>query len=83
MSTVYFTKYALGAKGKIETQHGGFVSVEKGYAVNSRTKTRENLGKTAFLDKDEALAAVEAAKEKRLASLRKQIETVEKIKGHF
>ena len=77
MTTYYLSKCALGRKGKIEVANGEVSSdgqyVRHGYSYFA-------IGKGAHLTPEAAIAAAEAARIKKIASLKGQITALEKMK---
>lgn len=77
MTTYYLSKYALGRKGKIEAADcevsgdGRYVRQGYGYLL---------LGRDAHITPEAATAAAEAARLKKIASLKKQLAALEKMK---
>lgn len=78
--TYYITKYALSNAGRLQ-QRTGPSSVSDGLVYFSGDWTGYTLGRDIFTDKDEALAAVLTARDKKIASLEKQIAKLRKIGG--
>ena len=80
MSKVFITKYAL-TSGIKEME----LEIIKSNFANSPDYVRDGswtffyIGKDVFLDKSEALNKAEGMRKKKIASLRKQIEKLEKL----
>lgn len=80
MAKVFITRYALTSGIKeVETE------IHKSNFKDSPNYVRDSaysfyyIGKDAFLDKSEALNKAEGMRKKKIASLRKQIEKLEKL----
>lgn len=80
MAKVYITKYALTSGIKeVETEiHKSTLNDNLNY-VRDSAYSFHYIGKDAFLDKSEALNKAEDMRKKKIASLRKQIEKLEKL----
>ena len=80
MAKVFITKYAL-TSGIKEME----LEIVKSNFSNSQDYVREGswtffyIGKDVFLDKSEAVKTAEKMRKKKIASLRKQIEKLEKL----
>lgn len=73
MAKVYVTKYAISR---------GIEEIERDYDysyIKYNFHTFLYIGKDAFLDKSEAIKKAEEMKKRKIASLRKQIEKLEKM----
>lgn len=80
MAKVFITKYALTSGIKeVETEiHKSIFKDFPNYIRNSAYRFHY-IGKDAFLNKSEALQKAENMRKKKIASLRKQIEKLEKL----
>lgn len=78
--TYYLSKYALSNKGRI-TAFTGEVHRECGYVSNIKDGywTFFKLGRDVHETTEAAIAAAEAARTKKIASLKKQIAALEKL----
>lgn len=77
--TYYLSKYALSSKGKISTFVAKDEPDELGYVVPAGTWRCVKVGRDAYRTVEEAIAAAETARTKKIASLRKQIAALEKL----
>lgn len=80
MAKVFITKYALTSGIKeVETKIHKSTFKDYSYYVRDSAYSFHYIGKDAFLDKSEALNKAEDMRKKKIASLRKQIEKLEKL----
>lgn len=80
MAKVFITKYAL-TSGIKEVETEIHKSTFKDYPnyIRDSAYSFHYIGKDAFLNKSEALQKAENMRKKKIASLRKQIEKLEKL----
>ena len=78
MAKVFITRYAL-TSGIKEVETEIHKSNFKDSSVRDSAYSFYYIGKDAFLDKSEALNKAEGMRKKKIASLRKQIEKLEKL----
>lgn len=80
MTTYYLTRYALSSQGAITSFEADGPPSESGY-VRQRDSwwTSFKIGRDAHATPEGAIAAAEAARTKKIASLRKQIAALEKM----
>ena len=80
MAKVFITRYALTSGIKeVETEIHKSTFKDYPNCVRDSTFSFYYIGKDAFLDKSEALNKAEDMRKKKIASLRKQIEKLEKL----
>ena len=80
MTTYYVTKYALSSKGKIAALVADGPPSEHGYVYETGWAGRSyKIDRDVFTTPQAAIAAAEAARKKKIASLRKQIAALEKV----
>lgn len=75
----YLTKYALSNKGEIELVEGSDEPSSGGYVHIGGKFGVYKVGRDVHTTSEDALKAVEAARLKKIASLRKQIAALEKM----
>lgn len=80
MTTYYITKYALSNGGKVlELTDPSVSASDPKYYYFKNNQIQCVLGKTVFTDPNEARQAVVTARDKKIASLEKQIAKLRKI----
>lgn len=80
MAKVFITKYALTSGVKeVETEIHKSTFKDCPDYVRDSAYSFPSIGKDAFLDKSEALNKAEDMRKKKIVSLRKQIEKLEKL----
>lgn len=82
MAKVFITKYALTSGIKeVETEiyKSNFFEKDSPDYIRDGSYTFHSIGKDAFIDKSEALNKAEDMRKKKIVSLRKQIEKLEKL----
>ena len=81
MPTYYSIKYALSSNGQIVSFESDRPPSEHGYVYpGDRWASSQKVGKDCFVTPDEAIAAFEIARTKKIATLHKQIAALEKMR---
>lgn len=81
MAKVFITRYALTSGIKeVETEiYKSDFKNSPNYIISDNAYNCHYIGKDAFIDKSEALNKAEDMRKKKIVSLRKQIEKLEKL----
>ena len=78
--TYYLSKYALSSNGRITTFLTSSTPGEYGLVMPEGSFQCVKVGRDAHLTAEAAIAAAETARTKKIASLRKQVAALEKMK---
>lgn len=78
-TTYYLIKYAISSKGEIRTFATENAPSDHSYVFEPGTWASHKIGRDLFTTPEDAIAAAEAARKKKIASLRKQLAALEKL----
>lgn len=73
MTTYYMVKYALSNNGRIDQFEADPTTDDDKYVSRPGIYGLQKEGKDCFKDLDQAIAAVEAARKRKIVSLKKQL----------
>lgn len=78
-TTYYLIKYAMSSNGEIRAFSTDQTHNEFSYVFEPGTWSSHKIGRDLFTTPEDAIAAAEVARKKKISSLRKQIAKLEKI----
>ena len=78
-TTYYLIKYSISSKGEIRTFATEKAPSGHSYVFEPGTWNSYKIGRDLFTTPEDAIAAAEVARKKKIVSLRKQITALEKL----